>query len=90
MDGFSGDIRVTIIMPVRNEADFIERSVGAVLAQDWPADRLEVIVADGMSTDGTRAVLEKMAKAHPNLRVIDNPAGIVAPGSEPGDRGGAW
>lgn len=80
MDGFSGDIRVTIVMPVRNEVDFIERSVGAVLAQDWPTDRLEVIVADGMSTDGSLAVLEKMTKAHPNLRVIDNPAGIVAPG----------
>ncbi len=67
-------------MPVRNEADFIERSVGAVLAQEWPEESLEVIVADGMSTDGTRAVLERMAGMHPNLRVIDNPAGIVAPG----------
>jgi succinoglycan biosynthesis protein ExoA len=80
MNGFPGGGRVTVIVPVRNEADFIERSVGAVLTQDWPADRLEVIVADGMSTDGTRAELEKMATAHPNLRVIDNPEGIVAPG----------
>ena len=71
---------VSILMPVRNEADFIVRSVGAVLAQDWPEGRLEVIVADGMSDDGTREVLAELAKAHPRLRVIDNPAGIVAPG----------
>lgn len=45
---------VTVIMPVRNEGEYIERSLGAVLAQDYPAERVEVIVADGMSTDGTR------------------------------------
>jgi glycosyltransferase involved in cell wall biosynthesis len=75
-----GDPRVSIVMPVRNEADFIEPSVGAVLAQEWPAELLEVIVADGMSDDGTRDLLATMAKARPNLRIVDNPAGIVAPG----------
>ena len=41
-------------MPVRNEADFLAESLGAVLSQDYPSDRMEVFVADGMSTDGTR------------------------------------
>ena len=45
---------VTIITPIRNEAACIERSLGAVLAQGYPPDRMEVLVADGMSTDGTR------------------------------------
>jgi len=67
-------------MPVRNEVDFIQRSLGAVLEQEWPEGQLEVIVADGMSTDGTRELLERMAEGHTNLRIIDNPAGIVAPG----------
>ncbi len=67
-------------MPVRNEGDFIARSVGAVLAQKWPVERLDVIVADGMSDDGTREALEELAEAYPNLRVIDNSTGIVAPG----------
>ena len=45
----SGAPFVTVILPVRNEADFIERSLGAVLAQDYPAERMEVLVVDGGS-----------------------------------------
>ena len=43
---------VSVIMPVRSEAAYIERSLGSVLAQDYPAERMELIVADGMSADG--------------------------------------
>ena len=43
-----------MIMPIRNESSFIERSLGAVTAQDYPAEKLEVLVADGRSTDATR------------------------------------
>ncbi|MCP4549345.1 MAG: glycosyltransferase family 2 protein, partial [bacterium] len=35
---------VTVIMPIRNEADFIDRSLGAVLAQDYPTSSLEILV----------------------------------------------
>lgn len=78
---------VSVIMPVRNEAAFIERSLGAVLAQDYPADRMEVIVADGMSEDGTRSIIENLKIQVPNsngeaanLKVIDNPKRIVSTG----------
>ena len=53
---------VSVIMPVRNEADFIERSLGAVMEQDYPHARMEIIVADGNSADGTRALIEEMSK----------------------------
>ena len=71
---------VSVVMPVRNEGDFMTRSLGAVLTQTYPADRYEVIVADGMSTDGTRARLATLAHAHACLRVIDNPGRIVSTG----------
>jgi len=64
-------------MPVRNEAAHIGRALGAVFAQDYPADRLEVVVADGLSTDGTRERLEELRSRHPNLKVVDNPRGIA-------------
>ncbi len=64
-------------MPIRNEAAFIERSLGAVLAQDYPADRLEVLVVDGMSDDGTREVVQRMLAGRPNARLLDNPRQIV-------------
>jgi glycosyltransferase involved in cell wall biosynthesis len=71
--------RVTVVMPVRNEERYVERSLGAVLAQDYPPELLEVLVADGMSTDGTRRLVERLGRGR-DVRVIDNPRGIVAPG----------
>lgn len=73
---------VSVIMPIRNEAAFIERSLGAVLAQNYPTDRLEVVIADGMSTDETREIIQRLADEHPqvNVRVIDNPGKIVPTG----------
>jgi glycosyltransferase involved in cell wall biosynthesis len=67
-------------MPVRNEARFIAGNLAQLQAQDYPPDRLEIIVADGMSTDGTRDIVLNCASAHPAIRLIDNPAKIVSPG----------
>jgi cellulose synthase/poly-beta-1,6-N-acetylglucosamine synthase-like glycosyltransferase len=64
-------------MPIRNEAAFIERSLGAVFAQDYPADLLEVLVVDGMSDDGTRDIVTQMLAGYPNARLLDNPQRIV-------------
>ena len=71
---------VSVLMPVRNEARYIERSLGAVLAQDYPRDKLEVLVADGRSTDTTRDVIARLAADDGRVRLIDNPRGIVATG----------
>ncbi len=71
---------VSVIMPVRNEAAYIERSLGAVLGQEYPAERLEILVVDGMSDDGTREVVLAHAAADPRVCLLDNPAGIVPPG----------
>lgn len=68
---------VTVIMPVRNEGPFIVRSLGAVLAQDYPGDRLEVIVADGMSTDETRKIVGFIQKEDPRVSLIENLGRIV-------------
>jgi succinoglycan biosynthesis protein ExoA len=71
---------VSVLMPIRNEAASIRRSLGAVLAQDYPSELIEVIVVDGMSTDGTREAIAEIARQHPRIRLIDNPEGIVATG----------
>jgi succinoglycan biosynthesis protein ExoA len=73
---------VTVIMPIRNEADFIERSLGAILTQDYPHSQMEVLISDGMSNDSTRALIQDMAARHPNvsLSIIDNPGRIVPTG----------
>lgn len=71
---------VTVIMPVRNEADFIARSLGAVLRQDHPPEMLQIIVADGMSDDTTREIVRALQAQHANLELVDNPGRIVPTG----------
>jgi succinoglycan biosynthesis protein ExoA len=71
---------VSVIMPVRNEAAFIERSVSSVASQDYPHDCLEILIADGMSEDATREIISSLQRRHPNVNVIDNPGKIVAAG----------
>lgn len=81
MSAASGTLpRVSVVMPVRDEARTLGASLGAVLAQDYPQERLEVLVADGRSRDGTRALVERLAERHPNLRLLDNPGRIVSTG----------
>ena len=73
---------VTVIMPIRNEGGFIDRSLGAVIDQDFPHHRLQILVADGRSTDDTRARVQDLARRHADLviEIVDNPGGIVPTG----------
>ncbi len=71
---------VSIIMPVRNEAAYMIPCLQAVLAQDYPADAFEVIIADGMSDDGTREKVRQLAGRDLRVRLIDNPQRFVSPG----------
>lgn len=67
---------VAVIMPVRNEAAFIDQSLGAVLSQTVPPD--DVIVVDGHSDDGTPDAARSVGRAHhADLTVIDNTQRIV-------------
>lgn len=68
---------VSIIIPCRNEVRFIERCLDSVLATDYPKDRLEVLVIDGLSDDGTREILARLAARQPIIRVLDNPKRIT-------------
>ena len=64
--------RVTIAMPAYNEEDYIEACIATVQAQDYPADRIEILVADGRSTDRTRDILARLATHDRRIHVIDN------------------
>ncbi|HEY5910152.1 MAG TPA: glycosyltransferase family 2 protein [Verrucomicrobiae bacterium] len=72
--------RVSIVLPCRNEAGRIEACIESILAQEPPEGGLEIIAADGMSTDGTREYLEQMAQRHSQVRVLNNPGRIVSTG----------
>jgi glycosyltransferase involved in cell wall biosynthesis len=71
---------VTVVVACRDNESQIERCIRSVQAQSWPADRLEILVADGMSVDATREILGRLAQDDPRIRLIDNAAGVPAAG----------
>ena len=71
---------VTVAMPCLNEAGFIEACLGSVQAQTYPRDQLEILVADGGSTDGTREILARLGAEDGRIRLIDNPRRVQAAG----------
>jgi len=64
---------VSIVIPMRDEAAHIGPCLESLAAQDVPAERFEVLVADGASTDGSAETVAAFALRHPNFRLIPNP-----------------
>ena len=71
---------VSMVVPCRNERDGIEVCLRSLLRQESPSGGFEIIVADGMSDDGTRDILKRLVKENPQLRIIDNPGRFVSTG----------
>jgi succinoglycan biosynthesis protein ExoA len=66
--------KVSVIVPCYNEQARIEQLLNAIYEQSYPFNEIEVIIADGMSTDQTRTVINRFQDNHPKLlvRIIDN------------------
>lgn len=64
---------VSIVVPCRNEVSHIRQMLDSILATDYPRHRLEVLICDGMSDDGTRDVVADYANRHPVIQLLDNP-----------------
>lgn len=64
---------VSVILPIRNEARFIEATIDSILSQDYEG-QLEIVITDGMSTDGTRETLERLAAVDDRVRFFENPS----------------
>lgn len=66
--------RVTAIVACRNEEPFIGRCLESLVTNDYPKDRLEVLVVDGISEDGTREIIAQYASNYSFVRLLDNRA----------------
>lgn len=69
---------VSVTLPMLNESNHIVACLESFGRQDYPLDRLDVMVIDGGSDDGSRAVVEAFAEERPWIRILDNPAGSAA------------
>lgn len=72
---------VSVVLPIRNEADHIEACLERLLAQDYPRGSMEIIIVDGQSTDGTLDAVRRVQARYPqaDVKVLDNPARVVPP-----------
>ena len=68
---------VSIIIPCRNEEGFIGKCLSSVTIQDYPQDKIEVLIVDGMSEDGTREIIGRYIKKNTGIRMLDNPDKVV-------------
>lgn len=77
---------VSVIIPCRNEASFINQLLASVMGFDPPDGGYEVLMVDGMSSDGTADEIRRWEKAHPNLHLLENPGRIFPTGMNIGIR----
>jgi cellulose synthase/poly-beta-1,6-N-acetylglucosamine synthase-like glycosyltransferase len=64
--------KVSVIVPCLNEERFIRGCLDSIASNDYPEERLEILVVDGMSTDATRSIVKDYAKVCPTVRLFDN------------------
>ncbi|MGB8980843.1 MAG: glycosyltransferase family 2 protein, partial [Anaerolineales bacterium] len=75
--------RVSVIVPCYNEQSTIRLLLEALLEQTYPRAEMEVIIADGLSTDGTRDVIAAFQRDFPDLpvRIVENPKRYIPSGA---------
>jgi succinoglycan biosynthesis protein ExoA len=74
----TADPTITLVVAMRNEEENIARCLASIAAQDYPSDRLEVLVYDGDSTDRSVAIAEELAAGRPGWSVRRNARRIQA------------
>ncbi|MBO9307769.1 MAG: glycosyltransferase [Thermomicrobium sp.] len=70
MQNVAGTIDISVIIPARNEEAFVARALRSIARQAWPLERLEAIVVDNASSDGTAAVVLQVARELAPLRIV--------------------
>ena len=71
---------ISIILPIHNEANFINNAIDSILRQNHINQEIEILIADGISTDGTRDIIKNKQKDNANIYLIENHEKIVPTG----------
>jgi glycosyltransferase involved in cell wall biosynthesis len=64
---------ISVIIPVRNEGRFIGRTIDYITDQDYPRDKLEIIIVDGQSNDNTREIVNEKINDDSRISLYLNP-----------------
>jgi len=64
--------KISVVLPIRNEAEFIARTIKYLQEQDYPRDKLEILVVVGDSTDNTAEIVQQIASEDERVRYFHN------------------
>lgn len=70
-------VKISIVIPCRNEEKYIEDFLESVLANDYPKELTEIIIVDGNSIDKTRIILDRFVERFPIIKVLKNEKGTT-------------
>ena len=71
---------ISILIPARNEALVINKTIQQMLGLDYPAEKIEIVVVDDGSTDDTANIVKKFAEQDSRIKLIDMPKGEIGTG----------
>jgi len=71
------EIELSVIIPCRNEEKFIAKCLDSLIVQDYPKEKLEILVIDGFSEDKTRDIIKNYSQKNPYIKILDNPQKIT-------------
>lgn len=70
-------LNISVICPIYNESNYIASCIDSILAQDYPREKMEVLLIDGMSKDNTREIVNTYTDRYPFIKLLDNHGKIV-------------
>jgi len=72
--------KVSFIIPVLNEESIIKSCLDSLLKLDYPKEKIEILIAEGPSTDRTNNIIKKYAEKYDYIKILKNPTGNTAIG----------
>ena len=63
---------ISFIIPSMNEKKYIRKCIESVLMNNYPQNKIEILVSDGFSKDGTREIVKEFSKKYNFIKLIDN------------------
>jgi len=64
--------KVSVVVPIRNEQAYIKNFIDSLLAQDYPKEKLEILLIDGLSEDNTLEIIRPYLEEYEFIKLIKN------------------
>jgi len=69
---------VSLVMPIKNEGPYIREALASINKQKYPRNKIEIVIADGGSTDDTLKIIEELKSRDSRIKLTGGP-GVNCP-----------